>query len=105
MGSVAIPSEAGQRVARELRHIYHGDAAAAAKDVEELCKSPELIEAWATRMLRAEPGGQGGRPEDAGPNGKPFTWDEVPEAMRSAAIRGMAMAYLVHTAEESEGTA
>lgn len=97
-----VVRNAGKRVARELRHIYQGDADAAAKDVEELCENPELLEAWATRMLRSEPmPGHGMRMPNTGPKCDPFTWGEVPDSMKGAAIRGMAMAYLVSTSKEA----
>lgn len=99
----ALVRQAGKRVASELRHIYHGDADAAAKDIEDICENPEFMEAWATRMLRGESLTGGGRMPNTGQHCDPFRWVEIPESMREAAIRGMAMAYLVQTSQVGEG--
>jgi hypothetical protein len=69
---------------RDLLRMYGGDATAAAVAVEQLCEEPEVLSAWATRMLRRED-----------PHARAFTWTEIPASMHRAGARGMAMAYLL----------
>lgn len=101
-----LPRSAGRRVGAELRAIFDGDADAAAEAVEQLCSEPKVLEAWATRMLRAEPmPKKGERMPDTGPNCTPFSIKECNAAGYDAAVRGLAMAYLVATHNEENRSA
>lgn len=71
---------------RKLVKLFGGDMMAAAKAVEDLASEPEVLQAWATRMIRRE--------EQFAPA---FSFDELPTNMKATAARGMAMAYLTCT--------
>lgn len=77
----------------ELISLYDGDEEAAMQAVDQLADNAEALAAWATRMLRSYVDYHGDIRTD--PSVKPFSWDEVPEAERAAAARGMAIACLV----------
>lgn len=82
-----------RRIRRDLVHLYDGDATAAAEAVLQICEEPDVLCVWATKMIRREE-----------PFARAFTWDEVPAAMRDAAVRGMAEAYLLETWGGSKAT-
>ncbi len=86
---------AGRGVWRDVVRSFGGDREAAKAAVEELAETPEVMEAWATRCIRREPG------HDADPA---FAWEDLPTNLRPVAARGMAMAYLAATRAD-EGVA
>lgn len=73
-----------RRIRHDLVRLYDGDASAAAEAVLQICEEPDVLCAWATRMIRREQ-----------PFAKAFSWGELPEQARESAVRGMAEAYLL----------
>lgn len=82
----ATLERASKSVTRQLVDLFDGDLDAASQAVEEIAEYPDSMSAWATRMIRMEE-----------PFAPPFSFDEIPDNMKSTAARGMAMAYLTYT--------
>lgn len=82
----ATLERAAKAVTGQLVKLFEGDVDAASQAVEEIAEHPDSMSAWATRMIRSEE-----------PFALPFSFDEIPDNMKSTAARGMAMAYLTYT--------
>ncbi len=102
----------GFGVRRELRRHY-GSGEAAAVAVKEAMKDTEAIEQWASIVTAKQERISSG-PDNASEagelsisrNGQPFSFTEIPSAMRPAAIECLAAAMLAWTAErEREASA
>ena len=82
--SLAVARTANLR--RDVVRLFEGDVGAAEEAIAELVEEPEVLTAWATRMIRR-----------GDPFAPAFSWDEVPGPMRPAAARGLAMAHLLES--------
>ena len=99
--SVAGPlANAGRRVRAEIRRRYP-DPEEAVAAVRDAMKDPKAVEEWAsivvakTEYLQAADGVyEVERP------GRPFTFDELPPAMRAEALEVLAAAMVAWTSEQ-----
>lgn len=98
----------GFGVRRELRHHYgSGESAAAA--IREAMKDTDAIEQWASIVTAKQERIASGSDDAYGElsisrNGQPFSFTEIPSAMRPAAIECLAAAMLAWTAEQERSS-